>query len=91
MESSRCTGVVVVWRDDKKYGFAENLDARDERIFLHVSNTLNRTLLQVGDVVSFVAGESLSHPGKTCAKQIRLEKRLTAQTASAVSTSAVKS
>lgn len=76
MESSPiCTGLVVAWKDDKRYGFAENWNANNERIFIHLSNTVNNTLLQVNDVISFVVGQSPSHPGKLCAKDIRLLRR----------------
>lgn len=71
----RCTGLVVAWKDDKRYGFAENLDDNNERVFIHFTNTVNKTHLQVGDVISFILGQSPSHPGKTCAKEIRLIKR----------------
>ncbi len=68
VEAKSHRGVIIEWKPKSPFGFAE---AEDERIFLHISNFVERARWpEKGDPVSFEMGED--ERGRPCARQIVL-------------------
>ena len=64
---SHC-GVIIEWKPKSPFGFA---DAGDGRVFLHISNFIDRARWpEEGDPVSFDMGQDSK--GRPCAENIRL-------------------
>jgi cold shock CspA family protein len=66
MTSTRKTGTIKIWKDDRGYGFLRTEDRRD--IFVHISHWVENEAPRKGDRVSFT--EDVGRDQRTFARQV---------------------
>jgi cold shock CspA family protein len=69
------SGEVVYYNLPRSFGFIREIGKHGTEQFFHIDYVVGRTVLQLGDLVTFTVELSPNKPGKTRAANVRLQKR----------------
>jgi cold shock CspA family protein len=71
----RYLGEVTKYHRDRSYGFIQETREHGTEQFFHINDVEGRIILRVGDLVTFEIVPSKTRPDRTCAVNVRLDKR----------------
>jgi len=71
----RYLGEVTKYHRDRSYGFIQETREHGTEQFFHINDVEGRIILRVGDLVTFEIVTSKTRPDRTCAVNVRLDKR----------------